>query len=191
MHKAFMAERMLNLVTSPSYASSIVGDLLEEDTHHSSFCFWIKISKITISHLLQTFQSRWLRMIWLAFSGFLLFDVFPLLLIILSIFVLASNRLDPIRYLKTPIDILTFILPILAGRNVAKRSQGSEVAAGVSLASLVWAYTLFLALNSADLNQWGVVLISARGLLDVTAIIAAAIWMRYRSNSRDKNAAEV
>ena len=56
MPRANLAERMLEIVTTPSRAASIVGDLEEEASSQNSLWFWFNFLRIFVAHILHT---RW------------------------------------------------------------------------------------------------------------------------------------
>ncbi len=151
MRSARFAEWVLRLVTTPERAASIAGDLLEESDGRGWHWFWAAVLNTAVSHVWSDMRSARGRMLWLAIRGvlegivvvFLVFNTIVMLWVELWPYETAPNTyfIPPWAFYGIQIAFKT-LLPLLIGWDIAQRSNGREVAAGVALNALMAAFTL-------------------------------------------------
>ncbi len=157
MRNARFAEWVLGLVTAPERAASITGDLLEESNGRGACWFWLTVLWTAASHVWNDVRSAPGHMLWLAISGVVEFVILAFLLFTTVIRMWMDfwpYQIDANSFYIPPwgfhgIRIASFtVLPCLVAWDVARRSRGRELSAGVAFAVLMAALDLCFAMRS-------------------------------------------
>ncbi len=194
------AERFLELVTTPEKAQSITGDLLEYTGGRRNADFWLSILRIAACQLCRDIYDAPLRMLWLAFFGFIEWvtgsAIFGIVLISLWVGIAPYQTAPHSYYIPPWADsalFLTFrtVAPFVVGWDVARRSKGRHVAAGLALISL------WIAGSIADIAHHGALNyrfgpyprtenVIVTDLLVSLSALAGAIYCRLRAAASDQ-----
>ena len=161
MRSAQIAEWILSLVMSPDRAAATVGDLIEDAVRPGGLSFWIRVLRTGLAMLWREFSQDPAAMMGLAVRGFLLQCAFLLGFVVFVAVVAAFAAFfagliwDPVRS-PNPLavklaQILGYVaagavVPFQAGRWMARRSPGKELAPSVALTILETAITLAMGL---------------------------------------------
>ena len=132
MRKVALAEWILSLTVAPDRAATTVGDLVEDATTRGVLWFWSSVLWTTLSHFLRDLGASPMRMIRLAFWGWLT----QIYLTLLIAFPLVTWSLITGRPIVIPpwvnstltISLGVILLPFLIGWAVANLSRGRELA---------------------------------------------------------------
>jgi hypothetical protein len=200
MSKVVIAERILEMVTTFSRASSVVGDLLEEAPNCSALWFWFSVLQICASHIWREFSYHWrqivLRILWAFFELLVLMLLFNFGFVIIgtiAAFILYPFGLN-LWALKAPgidawIPVLlrTLAIPFLLGWRVAKHSDGHELASSITFVfiGIALSFAFQLHIVSQGLLLFGAACLRAAFSIFASSlpIIAGAALFRYRANT--------
>jgi hypothetical protein len=195
MRNAHVAEWVLSLVTDPARAMSMVGDLIEESPSHGPLWFWATVSRTALSLVWRDITSNPWRVARLAAFGLLveyllLVAMFLLLFLVTfgAMLIVAPNG-APDSLSSTPFPgftglayVMIMLVQFQAGRVVARRSPGQELAPCVVLTLLATAVDVVSAwfgggplTTSRLVLDWGVY-----PVLSVIPLFAGAVLVRHR-----------
>jgi hypothetical protein len=180
MPKAAVAERILETVTTPNRAASIVGDLLEEVSDRNPLGFWFGLLRIFASHVCHDLRIHWFRMIWLGFSELLTFVV--LAIVFMNVWSILAPHYYMVNYFLN-----MYALPIFIGWHVAKRSHGSEFAAGVAFICMGSIFMAAMLLTATQREMPAMIIFKTlKSALGMWPVLAGAFLFRYRANRRHR-----
>jgi hypothetical protein len=201
MRSASAAEWVLSLVTSPDRVASTVGDLVEEASTRGAFWFWSSVLRTACSHVWRDLCACPLRTLLRAVWGLLADFVVSLLPWLVAILFVWVGVYRPGVYMSMPSPLALSIasvvactaVPFLVGWEVARRSDGRELATALAMVAV------FGALFALSLYNWakGLPGTGPPGLIlehEVTAVcshalsvIAGAILFRRRTHAGRKS----
>jgi hypothetical protein len=204
MRNAAVAEWILTLVATPDRAASTVGDLVEEAASRGSLWFWSCVLRTAGSHLWHDLTVSPLRMLGLAFRWLLMcwFLSFLIGAFVISVWIGILDHwgvrvcdaggcfvsVPPWGYSTLAVVVYTAI-PFLVGWNVARWSNGRELATALAVVVLFAAfYVVSINLSVLQVRQIGQPWPGMEHALAATCaramfVVAGAILFRRRHNT--------
>jgi hypothetical protein len=139
MDKGDIAEWTLSRSMEPAQASAVAGDLLETGRARSELWFWSNVAQTLAAKVWTDFASRPLFILGLAFRGALvlcalLFCVLEARGLALSMFVHSGFASEPREWLWPVMRFFSLLATLYAGRWIALRSSGKDLAVCVAMA---------------------------------------------------------
>jgi hypothetical protein len=144
MRSASAAEWILSLVTSQDRVASTIGDLVEEASTRGVFWFWSGVLRTAYSHVWRDLCDYPLKTLLLAVWGFLADFVVSLLPGLVAILFVRVDVYQPGGGMSMPspwaLSIASVVactaVPFLVGWEVARRSDGRELATALAVVAL-------------------------------------------------------
>jgi hypothetical protein len=141
MLNATVAEWILSLVTLRDRAASIVGDLLEEIHARGILFMWLGVLRTAFSFVWRDLAASPLTMgrlaVWGVLANWIIGASFMMLVSISFRESRGSDIEVPSHWaLSAAFVLVTTLFPFLVGGEVARRSNGREIAAAVSMVIL-------------------------------------------------------
>lgn len=213
MHSARAAEWILSLVLPPDRAASTVGDWLEDAKYRGSVWFWSCVLRTVLSRIGSDFAENPLFLVGLGLRGWLYslwllvgtaFGLFVPVCILVAASMMIGVLAAPLNWHPSlPFHVPTQILGAViaqawfgwcefqAGRWIARRAPGRELAAGIAACLAPW--VLFLPLGLLVVHFWGAELEryaashpTQPGSVPTTLpaeifLLAGILWCRHKS----------
>jgi hypothetical protein len=137
MDKSKIAEWLLSLVMEPAQAASVVGDLLEANTSHSIVWFWTNLIQMFAAAVWRSGREQPLFLLSLAVRGTLVQAAINLsaFLVCMTAGLMFWHHHFGLDNPMQPLVGLVYLSlgPICAGRWIARRALGKEVAVCIAM----------------------------------------------------------
>jgi hypothetical protein len=184
---ARIGEGILGLVTTEDRAASTVGDLMEEVQTRGLFWFWASVAGTAISIMWRDVRAEPGKMVWLAVRAWafqIICAVGWFLLYGLADRLSRQWRRSPGIPPWSSVAFLAagLVIALLAGRWIARRARGRELAACFALAAVgtVLEAALPAAIRHSGAN-WDVQFDTLSWAAGLLPLFAGAMWVRQRS----------
>lgn len=198
MRSARVAEWILSQVLAPDRAASMIGDWLEDAAARGRFWFWSCVFRTLLSHVWTDFTERpgfmvglairgWLYSLWLLVGTY--FGLFVAVCILVPLVLFAGFLAHQIHWHPSwPFHLPTQIFgqaiiqlwiamcEFQAGRWIAHRAPGRELAAGTLACLIPWAVFFPLGL----LAEPGPASVPTM-LPSELFLLAGILWSRHKS----------
>lgn len=156
-----LAERILQLVASPTDSTAIVGDIREIADTRGELWFVLAVARTGFRLLWKDLTAEPWFMVKLAMKGFLVVVVMTLIVLVPAGIAVAMGKYagwQPPRWVDLPFQLsIDTFASYQAGRFLASRSQQREMAALVTFCVLGWVANmvmLALPITHPDFSGW-------------------------------------